>query len=312
MKLKICKLKPKSSLHIGEREDFLESTEIYIHSDTIFSGICHCYSLLYGQDDLKELLQKFIDSNPPFLISSAFPYSDEKFYFPVPENQIPKEKTFKKKIFVEKSGFEKLISGSRVEEVDESLFIPNNLSVAPYVVTYTPRVSLSRLTAHPGENFFYFGEVVYRENAGLFFIYDVKDHNLQNRFLATIRLLADEGLGGDRTSGKGLFYQPEFTELEMNIPDTEEAFVILSLFSPKNDELADIDESFYQLIYRRGYIYSPFCQSLRKKTVLMFKEGSVFLLRKTGKIVDVTPEIFKHHRVYRYGYAFGLPCRNIK
>ncbi len=309
MNLLICKLKPKSPLHLGERESFREGTEVFVHSDTLFSTFCHGYLLLYGREKLEELLKKFLDRNLTFVISSAFPFWNDKLYFPIPENQIPKNKELKKKLFIEKSGFEKLLSGKRVEEIENIIeFIPNKNNKRPYVTTDVPRVGLSRLTNHPGENFFHFGEVIYKENAGLFFLYDLKDKSIEKQFHTTFRLLADEGIGGDRTLGKGLFNEPEFSNVDINVPSNNSGIVTLSLFLPTQDELNDIGESYYQLISRRGYIYSPQCQSLRRKSVRMFKEGAVFTTNKKGRIVDVTPEIFKEHRIYRYGLAFTLPC----
>lgn len=314
MKFSICKLKPKSALHLGERENFREGTEVIIHSDTLFSTFCHCYLLLYGQHELTKLLQQFIEGNPPFILSSVFPYWNDKFYFPIPENQIPRSKELKKKSFIEKSGFEMLISGKTIEDVKDTVeFIPDKNNKCPYLVIDVPRVGLSRLTNHPGENFFHFGEVIYKnseeEKSGLFFLYELKDKTIEKQFLATLRLLADEGVGGDRSVGKGFFEQPEFTEIDINIPDSNSGIITLSLFLPANNELNDIDKSYYQILTRRGYIYSPLCQSLRRKSIRMFKEGSVFPSNKKGRMADVTPEIFKEHKIYRYGFAFVLPCK---
>ena len=60
----------------------------------------------------------------------------------------------------------------------------------------------------------------------------------------------------------------------------------------------------------RGYIYSPDGQSLRRKTVSMFTEGSVFPSppERKGAMVDVTPSAFNAHHVYRSGIYFGVPC----
>ena len=41
----------------------------------------------------------------------------------------------------------------------------------------------------------------------------------------------------------------------------------------------------------------------------MLKEGSVFNREIVGEIVNVTPSIFKEHKVYRNGSAFLIPIR---
>ncbi len=92
MKYLLIKLKPKGPYHIGEREGWLEGTKHHVPSDTLFSALGHCYLLLYGQKELDTLLTSFREKDPPFLISSAFPYFDQTLFFPVPKNQIPKER----------------------------------------------------------------------------------------------------------------------------------------------------------------------------------------------------------------------------
>jgi len=304
MKYSICKLKPKSSLHLGERESFREGSEIFIHSDTLFSAFCNSYLLLYGKNKLEDLLNQFLNNQPPFLISSAFPYYNNKFYFPLPENQIPKEKKLKQKKFIEKNGFEKLISGSKIDNINESEFFPENEIIS---IINSPRIALNRITNHPGENYFHFSEVFYKNNSGLFFIFELKNKNIEKNFFATLRLLADEGIGGDRTVGKGCFYQPQFDEIEIQLPSSKSTLT-LSLYSPLETELNDLKNSYYQILIRQGYVLSPYNKSLRRKNVIMLSEGSVFPSPKIGKLLDLTPENFSLHKVYRYGLSFNVPC----
>ena len=221
---------------------------------------------------------------------------------------MPKNKEIKKKKFIEKSGFEKLLSGEQIESIEADKFIPDKNNESPYSMINVPRIGLSRLTNHQGENYFHFGEIIYRENAGLSFLYEIKDKNIESQFQTTLTLLADEGIGGDRSSGKGLFNQPAFSDITLNTPENAPGLITLSLYSPAHNELDNIDRAYYQLLSRSGYIYSPYCQSLRRKSVRMFTEGSVFSGKKTGKLADITPQIFKEHKVYRYGFAFTLPC----
>jgi len=309
--MKVCKLHFKSSIHLGEREEILEKSEIYIHSDTLFSAFCHSYFLLYGEKRLNELLKKFKENTPPFLISSAFPYREEKYYFPVPLNQVSKRKELKKIKFIEKDGFERLIKGESLDEIieDENLeTLPKDEDEKnPWWIVQNPRVALSRLNFHPGENYFFFSEVFYKKNSGLFFLIDYKDENFEKEFISTLNLLSQEGIGGDRTVGKGLFDKPEFRELELQYPESN-SIITLSLYSPNGDEISDIKDGFYEIIERSGYIFSPFGRNLRRKSVRMLVEGSVFLSGKKGRIVDVTPEIFKKHPVYRYGFCFPISC----
>ncbi len=87
----LVKLKFRAPVHLGEVGIGVEETSTYACSDTLFSGLCHAWKLAYGEPALVELLDQFKsikDEEPPFLISSAFPYlcEGEKkyFFFPVP------------------------------------------------------------------------------------------------------------------------------------------------------------------------------------------------------------------------------------
>lgn len=65
IKMKIIYLKPKSYL-----------LDTLPRSDTLFGAICWGVRTLYDEKNLKEILSKFSESNPPFLISSTFPFID--------------------------------------------------------------------------------------------------------------------------------------------------------------------------------------------------------------------------------------------
>ena len=312
--MNFVKLKPKSSLHLGIREGWTEGTETFIHSDTLFSAFCHSYLLLYGEKELKNLLDRFIKDSLPFLISSTFPFWDNEFYFPVPKNQIPEEKELKKVQFVVKEDFEKLLQGERLNQEMKTIPPLNTEEKSmPWKIQNVPHVSLSRFSNQPGEGFFHSGEVWFNKEAGLFFLVSFVDKDFEKEFKATINLLADEGIGGDRSSGKGLFEIPVFGETEIKFPKEANGFLTLSLYFPQKGEVSNLSKGFYELIERKGYIFSPSCQSLRRKSVRMFAEGSLFPKDKIkGELVDVTPELSEKigllHKVYRYGLPFLIPC----
>jgi len=321
MKYLMVKLKPRSFLHLGEREGWYEGSKSYISSDTIFSALCHCHLLLYGEVD--SFIKAFTSDEPPFLLSSAFPYWEENLYFPLPKNQFIRDKDLKKIKFVNLKLLERLLAGKKIEELKEEIqriteldFLPrfeksNSLQpINPYTVENIPRVALSRLSNHPGENFFYFGQIKYREKAGLFILIDMKNKEWESSVKALFRLFADEGIGGDRTCGKGLFHSPEFASLEIPENSDSNAFYALSTYFPKPQEISGLENCFYDLELRKGYIYSPANKSYRRRSIRVFSEGSVFTGQKRiGSLVDITPEIFKTHRIYRYGLLFSIPCK---
>ncbi|MBC7348978.1 MAG: type III-A CRISPR-associated RAMP protein Csm4 [Candidatus Aminicenantes bacterium] len=315
------KLKPKSFLHLGEREGWLEGSKIHIPSDTLFSALCHYHLLLYGEVDT--FIQAF-RSNPPFLLSSAFPFWDDEYYFPLPKNQLSKEKELKKIKFVNLNLLTRLLSGDSLDELKEEIetnqeleFLPRlskkhetKARLVPWEIEDVPRVSLSRLNNHPGENYFHFGQVHFIEKAGLFVLVRFKDKSWEPKVRALFNLLADEGIGGDRTAGKGLFYPPEFDYLSIPDFDGANAVYAASTYFPAEDELGALANGYYELELRKGYIFSPASKSYRRRSLRLFSEGSVLPgLSRRGTLVDITPQIFKAHPVYRYGFLFPIPCK---
>jgi CRISPR-associated protein Csm4 len=126
-------------------------------------------------------------------------------------------------------------------------------------------------------------------------------------------LLAEEGIGGERSSGAGKF-TPEWLDLpsqwqEIINFDQPNCYSLISLFwqSPLPSDLTNA--SYYEIQERGGWIGSPFSgRQLRRKMVRMFTEGSVFDFLPQGQLANVTPINFqKIHNIYRSGISLSLP-----
>ncbi len=324
IKLDAFRLVFPGGVHVGTREGALEGTDSMIRSDTLYSAFFNGYRLLYGKSELEALLKRFLGPGHPFLFSSAYPFRGDRFYLPIPKNQILGEKQARKILFVETGAWSRLIRGESLEDLlaaGEADALPRRPDArrpeeptVPWKKIDRPRVSLDRMSNHPGEQFFHCGELCFQEGAGLYFLvqYNPDNHpDVKLRVEAVWRLLADEGLGGDRTVGKGLFHYPRAEEMILDAPDAATGWTALSLYYPGDGEWSRLHEGFYDLIERRGYMFSKDGRSLRRKTVAMFTEGSVFpaSTSRAGALVDVTPELFKEvHDVFRAGVALGAPC----
>lgn len=314
-----CILKPRGPFHAGEREGMREGSEVFIHSDTLFSAFCHSFLLLYGRPELERLLSALQTEDRerlPVVFSSAFPYYGGKFYFPVPRSFMPQNKDDKRVRFVEQPVFEALLAGNLPKDKDINKPILPAFPKDAIETADVPKVTISRLsgTAQEEGGFYHVGLTYLAQDAALFFLMRVAD-DWRNKVEAAIRLACDEGIGGYRSIGKGQFAQPEMREISLHAEG--EASVMLSLYYPAETETAGLDRGWYELIRRKGYVYSPETRSLRRKTVTMFAEGSVFPdNNRRGKLVDVTPEnaanLGLSHRIYRSGLAFLLPCKGGK
>lgn len=309
-----------SGLHVGNREGALESTETIVRSDTLFSAFLNGYRLLFAGPKFIELTDRLAKGDPPFRFSSAFPFIKDTYYLPIPLNQIPLDKQSKKILYMAKRSWERLIKGESLEALlreGDADILPRptgdhktETDKTPWTVLNTPRVGLNRHNDHPGERYFNCGEVHFDKHTGLYFLAQYQGEAFRDDARAVWRLLADEGLGGDRTVGKGLFNYPRPELLTFHAPDGAGHWVALALYYPADGETIGLSQGFYDLVPRQGYVYSQGGRSLRRCPVTMFSEGSVFpgIQTRTGKLVEVTPEYFSQHVVYRSGLGLGLPC----
>ncbi len=312
MKYSICRFKPKSSFHLGTKEGWIEGSEKQIHSDTLFSAFCHCYVLLYGQKELEEFLRSYDDA-PPLILSSVYPLVEGRYLLPLPLNQFfddPKKRGVQ---WLGVEDFSLALHGKSIEKnVEENQDCRNPLE-SKVKVEATPRVTISAftntVTSEEG-GFYQIGQVFFDESVELYFIYELSERFPESKFKAVLNLMADEGIGGDRSVGKGFFHYPTYETIEVPSPPEANARVVLSLYYPQTLPMQDIDTAFYDFIVRAGYIFSPFEQHTKRKTVRMFTEASVFSDKcfDGGKLVDVTPNGFTLHRVYRYGVPLTMPC----
>ena len=128
------------------------------------------------------------------------------------------------------------------------------------------------------------------------------------------------GLGGNRNLGLGAIknvekiYKTKSDWAFLTEQNENNVFCNLSLYHP--EILENIKYPIlYNLILRKGWTGSlSVGKQLKRKTVYMFSEGSIFKSRPVGHLLDLTPEdknkqkIFPHH-VYRNGFAFTVPMK---
>lgn len=328
------RMKPKGPFHIGERGIGFEGAMDFIPADTIFSSICANWAMMFGEEEMvTELLPNGKPNwTPPFLISSAFPFAGSVRFYRKPLLPPPDEgKRWKKVEWVSEEVFGQWLKSGRIESeksislhggkviltLDECDRLTEDLGVRSietlqlWSIQRIPRVTLDVTTRT--SSLFHFGRLTFREGCGLFFFARLLKENMTEKFKAVIRLMGDEGVGGDRTVGHGSF-EPEFGD---NIPQfcqpkPSEMFVTLSPLLPKPEEVSSLFSNGcrYSFVVRSGWIGGVFSTSLRRKTVRMLSEGSVLCgsaERVWGTMADVTPQN-SPHPVYRWGFAFPLPC----
>jgi len=130
------------------------------------------------------------------------------------------------------------------------------------------------------------------------FMYFIYEETLPPFIKAAIHLLVDEGIGGDRSLGKGYFEKVEFIHQPLKIPKEGKFYMNLSTYFPKKEEVCHL--YYYELEKRSGFIYSLGGKTVRKKSTMVIGEGSLVKEQVKGQLVNVTPEGFDHP-IYLYG-----------
>jgi CRISPR-associated protein Csm4 len=185
-----------------------------------------------------------------------------------------------------------------------------------------PKIAVDRTTR--ATNLFHTGFVRFhwesignriKSLTGLYFLLHFPEANaeLEAELQAALALLAEEGIGGERSSGAGRFefdWQelPETWQQVVNHPQGDRYGLISLFWELPLPATIITDATKYTLQERSGWIASPFSgRQLRRKAVQMFAEGSVFPKEPLGQLANVTPDQFKAHKIYRSGLALSLP-----
>ena len=325
--MEIAKLYFTSPLHLSKGKSGLDTSFEVLHSDTLKSALFVCaleLGLIEGHNAVA-----FFES---FTISSAFPFVGSELFFPRPE-LIPKSiahnakqkgkgkierKTLKKVQYFSKNTFEQLLNGTLVALkpcwIREKAYYSEVDIKKPFDSETVQRVVVSRTQDEDGSDTFYTDRLFFTEGvSGLFFIIRIHDGKQRQVIQSALLLLGDNGIGSDKSVGNGQFDFTGFETIDFKTIEDAPKQVSLSLFSPKKGEVTEfIEQSAYSLVKRGGYIANPddFDNStLRKKSIVMFTEGSVFPnTTLVGDVKDLKPDVSTvSHPIYRDGRALFLP-----
>jgi CRISPR-associated protein Csm4 len=155
--------------------------------------------------------------------------------------------------------------------------------------------------------------------SGLYFLVHFPNPNPEREqlFFKVLSFLGSEGIGGERSSGAGQF-QVDLETATRELPSQWQQVIdyptghfhsLLSLFWQQPLPTETLHNASYNLQERGGWITSPASdgRQLRRKSVQMFAEGSVFPQMPIGQLAEVTPAGFTDHSIYRSGISLSLP-----
>lgn len=309
----------------------------HLYSDTIKSAIASAYVKLLGDEGLGAFWEAF-------RVSSAYPYVGEEFGLPIPltgfriqvgddAHAVRNRKRISRLRYLSLSLYERALRGETLRLRPEQISKDGTMAYAQAPATaeessrfrrsVAQRVSInaglySEEAAYDPEPFF-LEQVFPEQSAGWYFLVEWTPSATETdrkHLQACMKLLQDEGLGLAKSRGMGQFIFNE-SKLSLNLPDRPTHRTTLSLYCPVQGELdeAVLSRSAWNLLKRGGYIAvtdQVDAMRLRKKSVFMLTEGSVFPIAAEllGRTVDLKPDAapnWRPHPILREGRPIFLP-----
>jgi len=329
MQAVILRCRPNSQFHFGNfaffGETFLDYASEIPHSDTLFSALVNIYDTVYAENkNDTDIFVELFNQRKIKISSGMFciEHQGKMIYFlpkPIECNLAKSDnhKKLKKIAYISKGVWETGVSPNRWDTdclIIDSKFVCLKNELAGFESLETVKLfekdSLPKVKVHSDsqdDSFYHQTNLTIADNSEIgiqlhyYFLYETDlDNKMQKRFETTIRVLADTGLGGQRSTGCGLFDSVEFvTDFKFRTTNTQK-HCALSLISPSKTN-ADLDKAIYfQLIIRGG----------KNKTniVRMLAEGAVVKPDICGQIVDISKQ--KDKSVLRFGLNFSIPIHS--
>ena len=361
----------RGSLHLGARGMGLESVRPGIPADTLFAALVSEWRLSGRTPD--DFVEPFVPSapDPPFLLSSAFPYAGQVRFFPAPVDLMmrfgagvrqARRKEIKRIAWISEALLREALTGKALDgrlfpendyddpkdgqgvalqggtlwlTTDEAAFLPawmqkdknkprplralRHLKV--YATERVPRVTVDRVS--DASNIFHAGRTSFAKECGLWFGVQwlrpqaaVEDMTYEQALMMLMQMLADSGLGGERTYGYGAFSFAVGDAISLPDPKPASPAYLLSRYHPRPDDLPKALQGAYRLESVAGWLESPDGPGQRRKRLHLLAEGSLIAWpgAPAGDVVDVRPEyedentkklIRFTHPVWRYGLALA-------
>lgn len=310
-----------------------------LRSDTLWGTLCWAIRMVEDESTLEGLITTYDGENPEkaFYVSSAFIYrqgNKKKTHFlPAPllpgrskdpitssplspfeiKSIVRKEKEREKlQTYLPQSHFEYIIGGEKNPDKNNQEKLPGLVN-RPMTHNTIDRLIGSTLDLNGSGQLFHTDEqYLIGEDTGLFFLVSGNVDAIR----PALRYLGNEGIGGDRSTGKGRFSISEPEEFEIKTPSEPNAQMTLSLYHPTSDELdywsGNTDRVLnYNLEDRLGRTHLQ-KKYLHDKPLIFFKEGSVFPEMKDRAYFGKNEMVGTHDggfQIRRYGYGFMIDVK---
>jgi CRISPR type III-A-associated RAMP protein Csm4 len=321
----LVRLRPTGPWRIGPDSGDRDRVDRVYHSDSLYSAVCSAMGRMGFLDEWLDATARAASGGPAVRFSSCFPFHANTLYVIPPKNLWPppvsSKVRWKGATFVPTGVVEALVNGEQPREdgwvIDNECLVPAGAGGGLFRASVRSNAGVDRLgmgvTAHSAAC------LEFTPQSGLWFLVafanDAAREEWSDRVKGALRLLADSGFGGKRSSGWGHAETPEFVEgtlpglvLKHAVQEGETAHWLLSSFYPSESDSVDWNRGNYALTTRRGRIESDAGWGGLKKPARMVTEGSVLVAaaEPLGSAANVAPDDFVHP-VYRAGFALSIP-----
>jgi CRISPR type III-A-associated RAMP protein Csm4 len=315
------RFRPVGPWRFGPDSGARDRVDLIYHSDALFSAVCSAMSQLGLAEEWLEATATSA-SAPAVRFSSFFPFIGDTLLVVPPRSLWPPPEStkirYKGAHFVPLPVIESLLSDKAIDEdrwaVDgesECLVLANS-GRGPFRVALRSSAGVDRLH-NAAVEVHSTACLEFTRAGGLWTIVQFADEIAVSRWQAPVRsallLLADSGLGGERSRGWGRSEAPEWQSWTApQAASAEQAHWLLSLYTPAENDAVDWKRGNYATVLRGGRIESSARWGEAKQPTTMITEGSVLLASNDlrGAVSNVAPKGFPHP-VYRAGFAVTVP-----
>lgn len=333
----IALIKPSGPLRFGAHPEDLSAVHAFPAADTLFGALVWAVSATQGEAAASAWVNRWVNGNPPFLLSSALPYlvrgDGGAICVPLPNRRpsadaVPTDdrrvKDFKRAGYVEASFLAAMsrddyeISAGIVTrkrpapqgKPRRDFAAPGRAATETYGRLLRPGVRIDR--ASSASEPFSSGATSYSGECRLgVCIYSDSAEEIDRAF-ALFEVLGKAGIGGGRSRGLGQF-QLERAGIPIPVTPGSRGMLLSPVIlgtEAMSAALAPRPGHGYRIIERRSWIASPVWNGERARSVNMVAEGSYLspgMNGPVGTMADITPaQADGRHRIFRYGYGLFL------
>ncbi|HIQ48608.1 MAG TPA: type III-A CRISPR-associated RAMP protein Csm4 [Aquifex aeolicus] len=301
----------------------LSPATLFPESYTIFGAICWGIKILFGEKDLKEILERFKES-PLFILSSPLFITERGLLFPKPtldggwlESKNPEDYSLRKKLkgvnFVNEEIFKAILDGEIRTEYELSKRISESEKIEnPYEKLNTVHATINRITWTTTEGNLY-NETAFYVSYPFSVLMVFFDEDLIDKVHASLKFTQ---IGGNRSTGMGV-YKVELEEYNGWLNDYingKKGNRFISLSPHFYDGTYRLEESFFNTFPYMGVVdnyYEAVIPHIWKKRVLYIDKGSNIKVERNKDFYGAFKNLsrIEDKPIYQYGYAFPIFVR---